>query len=185
MLRGFFGNLIFAIIARMLCGNHLKLALSFFSIKVEHRAKRPVMCFGKFQNKNPTLLAYDIGSEWRFTLFSSHNRPALYSGTSMPTSAAKTKFTKDLYLTKKTVLSDVYDDVFSHTKLDYIILQTTLSCRVSLHPRQPIKTLISKPRGLFASVFPHLAAAAAHIVFKLSLIRLLIYVLRIRITIFI
>jgi len=25
MLRGFFGNLIFAIIARMLCGNHLKL----------------------------------------------------------------------------------------------------------------------------------------------------------------
>ena len=24
MLRGFFGNLIFAIIARMLCGNHLK-----------------------------------------------------------------------------------------------------------------------------------------------------------------
>ena len=28
MLRGFFGNLIFAIIARMLCGNHLKLCMT-------------------------------------------------------------------------------------------------------------------------------------------------------------
>ena len=30
MLRGFFGNLIFAIIARMLCGNHLKCSLHRF-----------------------------------------------------------------------------------------------------------------------------------------------------------
>ena len=28
MLRGFFGNLIFAIIARMLCGNHLDVSMS-------------------------------------------------------------------------------------------------------------------------------------------------------------
>ena len=29
MLRGFFGNLIFAIITRMLCGNHLNFSLNF------------------------------------------------------------------------------------------------------------------------------------------------------------
>ena len=34
MLRGFFGNLIFAIIARMLCGNHLKSLLSSLSISM-------------------------------------------------------------------------------------------------------------------------------------------------------
>ena len=40
MLRGFFGNLIFAIIARMLCGIHLKLCMTrnFFSISLFERA---------------------------------------------------------------------------------------------------------------------------------------------------
>jgi len=37
MLRGFFGNLIFAIIARMLCGNHLNiLALVNMVVHIRH-----------------------------------------------------------------------------------------------------------------------------------------------------
>ena len=34
MLRGFFGNLIFAIFARMLCGNHLNYSFMFVQISV-------------------------------------------------------------------------------------------------------------------------------------------------------
>ena len=50
MLRGFFGNLIFAIIARMLCGNHLNIlakyinVLMFLMFWVDARLKEKKVC---------------------------------------------------------------------------------------------------------------------------------------------
>ena len=45
MLRRFFGNLIFAIIARMLCGNHLNLSSNFFKAEGSNSIKQSLAQF--------------------------------------------------------------------------------------------------------------------------------------------
>ena len=55
MPRGFSGNLIFAIVARMLCGNHLNL---FAAQNILERCERKVLSQKVNKNKLITLINY-------------------------------------------------------------------------------------------------------------------------------
>ena len=62
MLRGFFGNLIFAIIARMLCANHLE---RLFVPSRQKRKKRNSNGDSVFQNGRKKRSKNDTASKWQ------------------------------------------------------------------------------------------------------------------------
>ena len=74
MLRGFFGNLIFAIIARMLYGNHLNCIVRLFLFKevsefTIHRTERHVNFF-ETQGATDQLVIYiDHFQKWRLNIY--------------------------------------------------------------------------------------------------------------------